>query len=107
MEKQVYSIVWCIFFWLLWLVGLGVLVLFGGLLLITAADTPLIALWNGLIVIIEAFLLFKTAYHFFRKDMPSSTIMFWVALAAFGVFLLASSGCAILDKTGYGWTIGH
>ena len=106
MEKQVYSIIWCIFFWLLWLIGLGVLVLFAGFLLITAEDAPLIAAWNGLIVIIEIFLLFKTAYHFFRKDIPSSTLMLWVALAAFGVLLLATGGCLILENTGQRLIIG-
>ncbi len=106
MEKHVYSMIWCVFFWFLWLIGLGVLVLFGGFLLMTALSASLIAVWNGLIVIIEVFLLSKTAYHFFRKDMPSSALMLRVALAAFGVLLLATGGCLILENTGQRLIIG-
>lgn len=99
---QMPSLGWRIFFWLLWLVGLGVLVLFSGFLLITAVDAPFIAIWNALVVVIEIYLLFKTARHFVCKDQPLSEILLWVAAAAFAMPLLGMGGCLIVSNMGNG-----
>jgi hypothetical protein len=100
MPENTYSLGWSIVFWLLWSVGVLVLLLFGVFLLLTAMDALLAAGWNGLVVLAEGFLLFKTARHFARKDKPASELLLLVAVAAIGIPLLATGGCIMLDNMG-------
>lgn len=102
MPTQTYGLGWSLLFWLLWAVGVLVLLLFGGFLLITAVDAPLMGVWNALVVLVEGWLLFKTVRHFLRGDKPISELLLLVALAAIGVPLLASGGCLMLDQAGSG-----
>ena len=101
MSENTYSLGWSMVFWLLWSVGILVLLLFGGFLLIII-DAPMgagwkngLVVWNGLVVLAEGFLLFKTARHFVRKDKLASELLLLVAVAAFGVPLLATGGCLV------------
>ncbi len=105
MPEHTYSLGWSLVFWLLWSVGVLVLLLFGVFLLITLIDAPLAAGWNGLIVLAEGFLLFKTARHFARKDKPASELLLLVAVAAIGIPLLATGGCIMVDSVGSGLRI--
>lgn len=105
-QTETYSTPAAIFFWLLWIVSLLVLLLFGFFLL-ASADSPVLASWNGLIVLAEGFLLFITARHFVRKDMPISQLLLWIAGAALGVPLLAFGGCMLLEQMNYGFKLGH
>lgn len=102
MVSNTYSLGWSIVFWLLWLAGLLILLLFGAFFLITAMDAPLMAFWNALVVLAEGFLLFKTARHFVHKDKPASELLLLVAVAAIAVPLVASGGCLLVDSMGSG-----
>lgn len=102
MSEHTYSIGLSFLFWLLWVVGLLVLLLFGFFLLVTVVDAPVMGVWNGLVVLAEIFLLFKTARHFVRKDLPLSKLLLWIALAAVGFPLVAFGGCLILDDLRFG-----
>lgn len=105
MSQNTYHIGLSILFWLLWTVGLLILLLFGFFCLIMI-NSPVMAAWNGLVVLAEGFVLFKTARHFVRKDLPMSTLLLWVGVAAVGIPLLASGGCMMLDNMRYGLRIG-
>lgn len=106
MSKNIYPLGLSLLFWLLWVVGLLVLLLFGFFLLVTAMDAPVMGIWNGLVVLTEIFLLFKTALHFVRKDRLISKLLLWAAVAAVGVPLVAFGGCLILDDLRFGLRFG-
>ena len=101
-SKDAYPLTFKVIFWLLWLLGIGSVVLFGGFLFLTAMDVSLVAGWNALVVLTELFLLYKTATHFFSADKPVSEQLLWVTFAALGIPLLATGGCFIVDSLGQG-----
>jgi hypothetical protein len=82
---------------LFWLIGLGVCLLFGffGIILLPGSSDA-IGIWNLLVALAEAWVLFIAARHFFRGTQPVSTLFFWLALAVVGVPLVASGGCAMM-----------
>lgn len=94
-----YSIAMKVSFWLLWLLGLGIALLFIFFLLITATDSPLIAAWNLGVIITEISLLFKTMRHFLRHDKPASELMLWLAATVFLVPLVAFGGCGLMSSS--------
>lgn len=102
MSENTDSIGLKVLFWLLWVVGLLVFLLFVFFLLATAMDAPVMGVWNGLVVLAEGFLLFKTEYHIVRKNLPMSTLLLWVAVAALGIPLIAFGGCLMLDSLSFG-----
>lgn len=106
MSENIYSTGLSILFWLLWVVGLLVLLLFGFFVLATATDANVMAAWNVLVVLAEGFLLFKTARHFVLKNIPMSKLLLWAAVAALGVPFVAFGGCFILESMSYGLRFG-
>lgn len=100
-KQEQYLIGWSLFFWAMWLMGLGCLLLFGFFLLLTV-DAPLVAAWNGMVVCVEVVLLFKTARHFFCKNKPMSELLLWVGFAALAMPLVATGGCMMFMQTGSG-----
>lgn len=106
MSEHTYPVGLSILFWLLWLVGLLVLLLFGFFTLATSTDPNVIAAWNGLVVLAEGFLLIKTVIHFVRKDMAMSSLLLWVAVAAVAVPFIAFGGCFIFESMSYGPRFG-
>lgn len=96
-----------ILFWLLWVVGLLVLLLFGFFTLATATTANAVAAWNGLVVLVEGFLLFKTAWHFVCKERPMPNLLLWIAMAALAVPFIAFGGCFMLESMSFGLNIGR
>ena len=95
-----YSIPVKIFFWLFWIIGIGVILIFGLFAFISAGGSdPFfpkgwgIVLWDSLVAGVCAFLLFKTAWHFFKADREGSNLLLWVAIAALVVPLVGFGGC--------------
>ena len=107
MSENTYSTGLSILFWLMWVVGLLVLLLFGFFVLATSTNANVLAVWNVSVVLAEGFLLFKTARHFVLKDIPMPKLLLWVAVAAIGVPFVAFGGCFILESMNYGLRIGR
>jgi hypothetical protein len=102
-QNTPYPLAGNILFWLLWIVGLLVLLMFGSFLLMTAMDAPLMAGWDALVVLAEGWLMFKTARHFIRADKSVAELLLLAALMAIGIPLLASGGCLVVDQMGGGF----
>lgn len=107
MSENTYSVGLSILFWLLWIVGLLILLLFGFFTLATANNVNVMATWNGLIVVVEGLLLFKTGLHFVRKDIPMSKLLLWIVVAAVVVPFIAFGGCLIMNNMNFGLNIGR
>ncbi|WP_298611414.1 hypothetical protein [uncultured Thiothrix sp.] len=107
MSENTYSVGLSILFWLLWIVGLLILLLFGFFTLATASDVNVMATWNGLVVVVEGFLLLKTGLHFARKDIPMSKLLLWIVVAVVAVPFIAFGGCFILNNMNLGLNFGH
>lgn len=108
MSENTYSTGLGILFWVLWVVGFLVLLLFGFFAFITfSPDNYFLATWNALVALVEGFILFITALHFLRKDWSLSKLLLWIAIAALGTPLLAFSGCMLLDNMRLGLNIGR
>lgn len=102
MSENTYPIGLSILLWFLWIVGFAVLLLFGFFTLATATDAKVMATWNGLVVLVEGFLLFKTGLHFVRKDMPMPKLLLWIAVAAVVIPFVAFGGCFMLESMSFG-----
>lgn len=100
MSEHTYPLAGSLLFWLLWSFGVLVLLLFGSFLLITVAAAPLAGVWNGLAVLAEGWLLFKTARHFVRKDKDIPELLLLAVVAAIGIPLIAFGGCMVVDQAG-------
>lgn len=96
-----YSIPVKIFFWLFWVIGLLAVLLFGLFAFITASGDPYFpkgwgfVAWDIFILATSAFLLVKTARHFFKADAEGSVLVLWAACAAILVPLIGFGGCLL------------
>ena len=82
---------------LLWLTGLGVLLLFGFFAVITLPSSfwPH-SVWNLLVTLVEAWVLFISIRYSVKETRIRSEALLWAVVAAVGVPLVASGGCALM-----------
>jgi hypothetical protein len=95
---QTYSTLGRFVFWLLWLMGLGVCLLFvffSLIIVMEGSKVSPIALWDMLIVGVEAYLLLQSFIALFDHEKPMSALLLRVAFAAIGLPLIAFGGCSI------------
>lgn len=85
---------------LLWLAGFGVMLAFGFATLLTFSmqSWPL-GLWNLLVTLAELWALLYSVRLYSRRTAAASEAMLWAVVAAVGVPLVASGGCALLADT--------
>lgn len=82
---------------LLVLLGVGVFLMFGFFAFVTLpGESFFIGVWNLLVVVAEGWVLRHAIRHYFSATQPMSVTFFWIAVAAVGVPLIASGGCAFM-----------
>lgn len=82
---------------LLTLMGVGVLFLFGFFAFMTLPDQNfLLGGWNLLVAVAEGWVLRLYTRYYVSGTQPMSVIFFWGAVAAIGIPLIASGGCAFM-----------
>jgi hypothetical protein len=98
---QHYSLIFKIFFWLLWLGGVGVFLVFAWFSSMTMGEggfgegASLIGPWNLLITVAEGAVLFISAVLFGNRDKSASVLFLWVLLATVVIPLIGFGGCVI------------
>lgn len=89
-----YSMMAKCIFWLLWLVGLLVALLFLWFVLMTWTEWPLVV-WNFAVLLVECYLLYKAENSFLRREKTASGVMLWLGYALVAVPLIAFGGCVL------------
>lgn len=97
-QIHTYSLAMKIGFWLLWLIGLLVALLFIFFALMIAAGSWLMAGWNLVVVAAEITILVKTLRHLIRHDKPGSELLLWLIGAALLIPLIALGGCSLMNN---------
>ncbi|MDD4928686.1 MAG: hypothetical protein PHP85_05340 [Gallionella sp.] len=97
-----FSLAGSFFFWIFWLSGAALCLLFGIFLFITATGASVVAVWNLLIVLAQCLLLTKSAHYFHTREKPVSELMLWAAFAGIAMPLIAFGGCAVINDMGNG-----
>ena len=96
--EQRYPIIFKIVFWLLWLVGVGVFLVFAVLSSMTLSGGgygALIGPWNLLVAVAEGLVLLVSAMMFGNGSKSASVLFLWVLLAAIVIPLIGFGGCVM------------
>lgn len=97
--KRDYPLLLTLLLVLLWLLGFGVLALFAAFTLFTLGMSGgLLTLWNLLVVLTQGYVLWRAVSMYAAKNRPPSELFLWAVLAAVGVPLVASGGCALMGE---------
>ncbi len=96
---QPYSITTKIIFWILWMGGLLLCLLFVFFLVMTLpSGKEQIILWNLLVVLTQSYVLIQSARYFLRRGKPPSTLLLWAAFAGIAMPMIAFGGCNMLSN---------
>lgn len=99
--EQSYSLIFKIIFWLLWLAGVAVFIVYAMLSVMTLNDgnsgytSGLIGPWNLLITVAEGIVLLYSVGAFMRGDKPAAVLVLWVLLAVVVIPLIGFGGCVM------------
>ncbi|MFY9259046.1 MAG: hypothetical protein WAO71_00905 [Gallionella sp.] len=97
---QPYSIVTKIIFWILWMGGLMLCLLFIFFFVMMASERAWqIALWNLLVVLTQSYVLIQSARYFLRREKPPSALLLWAAFAGIAMPMIAFGGCSMFTSS--------
>lgn len=100
-DKLRYPLEFRLFFWLLWLLGFGVFVVYFSLAMMTlggggyTGSASLIGVWNLVISIAEGFGLFACAIWFVQGRRSATELFWWMLVTVLVIPLIGFGGCVI------------
>ncbi|MDD4962526.1 MAG: hypothetical protein PHI11_01260 [Gallionella sp.] len=98
-NTQPYSIATKIIFWILWMGGLMLCLLFiFFFILMLSGRTWQIALWNLLVVLTQGYVLIRSGQYFLRSEKSPSALLLWAVFACISMPIIAFSGCLMLSS---------